>query len=79
MKPIEPIEISIGTTIQDPRSKIPREDRAPIEISIGLIGFNRHTDVESVWMCLNDLTVYACVCMDDHVDMLVVCMPIETD
>ena len=26
LKPIEPIEISIGTTIQDPRSKVPRED-----------------------------------------------------
>ena len=50
LKPIEPIEISIGTKIQ-----------APIEISIGLIGFNRHTDVESVWMCLDNLTVYACV------------------
>ena len=28
-------------------------------------------------MCLDNLTVYACVCMDDHVDVLVVCMPIE--
>ena len=26
LKPIEPIEISIGTKSQDPRSKIPRED-----------------------------------------------------
>ena len=102
LKPIEPIEISIGDGIQDPRlsrgllaeSWIPIETdwtdwnfnrdqdprskiqdsqgrplsnlgswiRAPIEISIGLIGFNRHTDVGSVWMCLDNLTVYACMC-----------------
>ena len=71
MKPIEPIEISIGDGIQDPRSKIPREDPSildlgswipsPIEISIGSIGFNRHTGVESVWMCLDNLTGYASV------------------
>ena len=50
LKPIEPIEISIGAKIQDPRSKIAPGSvpgnlgswiLAPIEISIGSIGFNR--------------------------------------
>ena len=72
MKPIEPIEISIGARIQDPRSKIAQGSSlgildlgswilVPIEISIGSIGFNRDPSVESVWMCLDNLTVYACV------------------
>ena len=52
LKPIEPIEISIGARIQDPRSKIAQGSSlgildlgswipSPIEISIGSIGFNR--------------------------------------
>ena len=93
LKPIKPIEISIGARIQDPRSKIAQgsslgildlgswsrlkfqsvqsvsigiQDSAnrpldnlgswipsPIEISIGLIGFNRHTDHKHVHISLN--------------------------
>ena len=52
LKPIEPIEISIGARIQDPRSKIAQGSSlgildlgswilVPIEISVGSIGFNR--------------------------------------
>ena len=52
LKPIKPIEISIGARIQDPRSKIAQGSSlgildlgswivVPIEISIGSIGFNR--------------------------------------
>ena len=93
LKPIKPIEISIGARIQDPRSKIAQgsslgildlgswsrlkfqsvqsvsigiQDSAnrpldicgswipsPIEISIGLIGFNRHTDHKHVHMIIH--------------------------
>ena len=93
LKPIKPIEISIGARIQDPRSKIAQgsslgildvgsrsrlkfqsvqsvsigiQDSAnrpldnlgswilPIEISIGLIGFNRHTDHKHVHILLTN-------------------------
>ena len=79
LKPIEPIEISIGTTIQDPRSKIPREDPcldlgswipSPIEISIGLIGFNRHTDYKHVHMIIHAHTQAYTVRLSKHIHTL---------
>ena len=78
LKPIEPIEISIGTTIQDPRfpGKTPEQSWIldpspdPIEISIGLVGFNRHTDHKHVHMIIHARTQAYTVRLSKHIHTL---------
>ena len=81
LKPIKPIEISIGARIQDPRSKIAQGSslgildlgswiRAPIEISIGSIGFNRDTDHKHVHMIIHAHTQAYTVRLSKHIHTL---------